>query len=189
VALVNARALADDLFASYFCGGGLVADDIVLTAAHCVAGSIDAIVGVDNLCSGDRIDGRRVHVDDIEIHRRYDPTTLRFDLALLSLSVPMTSAQVRTARTAVAGEAAVAVGRSIAARGASSCRATVTRLVVLPGGACAAELGSAIHAESMFCARSQGGVASDTCVGDSGGAVIAGPDPDTGGCSRHTGAT
>lgn len=90
VALVLAAAPADDPYHGQLCGGVLVAPGTVLPSAHCVAermpGSLDAIIGADNLCRGAPIDGSRLSVAGIAIHPAYDPATGRSDLAALTLA-------------------------------------------------------------------------------------------------------
>jgi trypsin len=182
VALVNASSPADDLFSGQFCGGVLVDANEVLTAAHCVAerdaNTIDAIIGADNLCRGRPIDGERIHVTAVTIHPRYDKDTARFDLARLALERQVSPSWVRAVGRAPQGlSAGVGVGWSLAARGASFCRLTMTQLHLLGDGECREALGPNFDPESMFCASPKAGGEADTCVGDSGGPVLVGGDP------------
>ncbi len=78
-----------------FCGGSLIAADVVLTAAHCVdsvvPADIDVAVGATFLSSVTPAD--RVAVADIAIHPGWSTQSLTsVDIALIRLSAPVTGA-------------------------------------------------------------------------------------------------
>ncbi|GAB3535267.1 hypothetical protein GCM10027403_12510 [Arthrobacter tecti] len=69
VALINRSAPTDDLFSAQFCGGVLIAPDLVATVTHCVATLntqiVDVVIGADNLCNTATVQGERLQVAEI----------------------------------------------------------------------------------------------------------------------------
>ncbi len=179
-------------YQAQFCGGSIVAAQVVLTAAHCVddrtAASLDVLVGATFLVGGE---GTRVAVDGIEVHPDWDPDTSDNDLALLHVVASLGPAPIAVVPPGLEGLWAPTTTLQSAGWGCTDVNANGS---CVAGGyptelhegsisarsdlECTLALGAAYHATTMRCAgdSSPTGEATDTCQGDSGGPLVARPD-------------
>eukprot|EP01083_Nonionella_stella_P026499 72988_1 len=64
-------SLADDY--GHFCGGALIAPDVVLSAAHCAGGKYNVVVGRHDV--RDKNEGEEIEVETELVHDEYDDNT------------------------------------------------------------------------------------------------------------------
>jgi len=163
VSLVSHTAPSDDVASTHFCGGVLVAPDLVATAAHCLTdrspASIDAIVGADNLCSTAAIGGDRLAV------AAFEPLDTAADIALLRLA--SSSSVSPTAFTSSTTDPVAWGWGTRSPGGLGSCTARPVALAVT--NECVGTPAGSL--DDYLCAVPTGDL--NTCTGDSGGPVLA----------------
>lgn len=169
VALLN-KAVANN-YSAQFCGGTIIAPNIIVTAAHCsdftTAPQVQVLTGARSLATG----GTRRDVAKIVIHPKWNAQTNDYDVAVwqLTSSAPGPFATLGTADGAV-GSILLATGWGKLSQGGNS--PTDLYKVSLPVADRADcndgnSYNGAITNRMMCAGRAGGGI--DTCQGDSGG--------------------
>ena len=159
----------------HFCGGSLVREDWVVTAAHCVQGSspssIDVVIGLHNV-NGTTGQQTR-NVSEIIIHPQYSGNSLNNDYALLRLSSPITSFEPIKLATSDSHDdepvISTTMGWGATSSGGSS-SAILLEVDVPIDDSCGNYSNSSIT-NNMVCAGDSNG-GEDSCQGDSGGPLI-----------------
>jgi len=177
VALI--RGYAPEPMRSQFCGGTLIAADIVLTAAHCVdnnivrkeANRIDIVAGTAFYASG----GERIHVDAIFIHPQWNANTNDYDFAILKLSSKsvMGAPIPLQAQAPVVGSLAEVSGwGALSEGGTSSPDLLAAQLPIVSLDECNKKdsYNGELTSEMLCAGMRDGGI--DSCQGDSGGPLV-----------------
>ena len=167
-------ALAAAADPSYnFCGGSLVDDDVVLTAAHCTIDSApgDVVIrhGSVDITATDVYEVADIHVADA-----FDRETMANDWSLIKLAEPIPGAEpipLATEDQEDWGSLEVA-GWGIADDGAASQELRYVEVPHVSDTDCTGAYGSEFDAASMVCAGDLDAGGVDSCQGDSGGPLM-----------------
>jgi secreted trypsin-like serine protease len=176
VALVERHADADlnDNYKDHFCGGSLVAERFVVTAAHCLADVTDPSLQVQVLARARKLDGsgERVDIKRVYIHPGYwTGIGADYDVAVLELAKPVTGinfARIAKVPPSRPGERLRVTGWGALGENYKSGYPVNLQQVDVPFVPTEYGLCGDVSPVTprMFCA---GGTGTDSCYGDSGG--------------------
>ncbi len=161
--------------ATYMCGGTIITQKWLLTAAHCVYGAQKAGVSVK---TGDENYQSNVPwdtIDDIVIYKDYDGVTHEHDIALVKLNALPKGRTIPMAGSLLAmpSDANLEVtGWGVTEKGDVSNQLRMAEVPLVDNNTCnsANSYNGAVRAGMMCAGHKEGGV--DSCSGDSGGPLI-----------------
>lgn len=183
----------------YSCGGSFVSTTQVVTAAHCFYDDKGKRLTSASAAPGDGTTwpSSFVSASKIEVHAQYSPSAESYDIALITLSKPIsgvTTVSIPTSTqwaslTSAASKVKSAGWGTTSSGGSAPDDFLVADLTVIPDSVCGSSgatykvgsltyhgLGSGFIDSQMLCAggATSSGKPIDTCQGDSGGPLVSG---------------
>ncbi|CAD7012579.1 unnamed protein product [Ceratitis capitata] len=165
---------------SHNCGGSIISEWMVVTAAHCVIGKVASqyqIVAGTNLRRS--CDGALVPVKEIIMHEDYQPTLYNNDIAIVVLAVPLPINNVTIKaiglynKPAENGVISTITGwGTLQSGGSSPYYLQEVQVPIVSNELCKEDYGTNRITDAMLCAGVRGVGGKDACQGDSGGPLL-----------------
>ncbi|XP_004517887.1 trypsin eta [Ceratitis capitata] len=162
----------------HHCGGNILNEDTILTAAHCVGERVvDDFTVVAGTETRTGSNGLVARIEHIVVHEHYNASTTDYDVALLFLATPLLFDNVRiaavslvTTAPAVGAQATVTGWGTLSEGGVQAQQLQAVNVFVLDRSMCTAAYGGRFTA-AMLCAGLPAG-GKDACQRDSGGPLL-----------------